>query len=101
MHRSQEQARRDIVVARNILDIMQSARKPMSYKDLSLRIKELDRGNWMHWRVLRYPLGRVLDACSAFELPLLPVMVVNRKSHLPGKGFFEKMLATARALRGI
>lgn len=61
MRRSLEQARRDIVVARNILDIMQSTRKPMSYKDLSLRIKELDRGNWMHWRVLRYPLGRVLD----------------------------------------
>ncbi|EMS74034.1 hypothetical protein [Ruminiclostridium cellobioparum] len=39
-------------------------------------------------RNLDYPLGIVSDVCKELGMPLLSTIVVNKKSYMPGEGYF-------------
>lgn len=43
----------------------------------------------IHHRAIRFVLGIIVDYCYHNKLPLLTILVVNKKSGLPGKGFIS------------
>lgn len=78
----------DRYTIRAVVKHLENNDEPITYGDLAEAVGEM-RGETMAADGFAHALGRIQGYCKELGLPILPAMVVNKESWLPGPGFME------------